>query len=391
MVRLPLGPVHVVLVSEPRYIEQILVTDHAKFDKGLAEPDRLLGDGLLTSDGALWRRQRRILQPAFQTGRLFAYARAMVGCAERHVAAWRPGERRDVTREMAHLTIAIVAATLLGDRLGDDAPTVSAALTVCLEHHGGNLRSLGPGTAKRVRPADLRFEGAARQVDAVVRRLIETWRPGEESVISLLLDGGVAAPQVRDEIATLLVAGFETTATALAWTWYLLAAHPAVEARLHDELRVVLAGRAPDPDDLPHLPYANAAITEAMRLYPPAWVIRRRSLEPFTLGPHAFAAGTTVLMSQWVVHPDPRHFPQPEAFRPERWLHAEPAPYTYFPFGGGPRLCIGHRFARIEAALIVATIAQRFRLRHAGGRAPRPRPLSTLRPGRSLTMVVEAR
>jgi cytochrome P450 len=252
-------------------------------------------------------------------------------------------------------------------------------------------------------PANLRFERAARQLDEIIYRIIEHRRGSGEvtgDLLSMLMqaedvDGSQMTPQqLRDEAMTIFLAGHETTANVMAWTWYLLSQNPEAEARLHAELDSVLGGRTPTAGDLPQLPYVDAVITESMRLFPPAWIVGRSAIAPFTLGDYSFPTGTTVLMSQWVMHRHPAYFAEPLSFRPERWLDglAKQIPaYAYFPFGGGPRVCIGKGFAQMEAALLLATIGQQFAFRLVPGHPVEPQPSITLRPRHGLRMTLAQR
>lgn len=253
-------------------------------------------------------------------------------------------------------------------------------------------------------PGNLRFRRAIRYLDALIYNIIQRRRAnGEDTgdLLSMLLGvrdketgEGMSDRQLRDEVMTIFLAGHETTANALSWTWHLLASHPEVEAKLHEELGETLAGRPPSVADLPRLRYTEAVVTESMRLYPPAWAFGREALEDCEIGGYRVPAGTQLIMSQWVAHRDPRYFDAPEMFRPERWesgLSERLPRYAYFPFGGGPRLCIGRSFARMEAVLLLATLAQKFRLRHVPGEYIAPQPSVTLRPKNGMRMVLSSR
>jgi cytochrome P450 len=410
--RLRLGPRVRILLSHPREIEQVLVVQQQKFSKSpmlRRVAERLLGQGLLVSEGELWRRQRRLVQPAFHRARLAAYAPVMVEEALAQLAGWRAHEQRDLAEEMMRLTLRIAVRTLFGAELDEEAFAVGDALRTIQRYDLRRLRSPVQFPESWPTPANRRAARAHAYLDRVVYRIIEqkrAARAGDGDVLSLLLgamdeDGTrMTSRQVRDETMTLFIAGHETTALLLAWTWRLLAENPAARARLEEELARVLAGRPPALDDLARLPYTEAVVNEALRLYPPAYVLTRTSLEPVDLGGYAFPENTTFLLSQWVVQRDPQFFAEPEAFRPERWLDrpGDPAlrgsgapPYAYFPFGAGPRRCIGEGFALIEAALVIATIGQRWRFRPL----PRPpivlEPLVTLRPKYGIPMELEER
>lgn len=393
LARARFGRLEFLLVHEPEYIEQVLVVQHHRFVKGRGiEAIRVaLGDGLLTSEGELWRRQRRLAQPAFHRQRVAAYGDTMVAYARRHVEAWRDGEVRDLAAEMARLTLAIAAKTLFGVDIEAEATRIGQALDAAMQAFVARTRSLLPLPEHWPTPTYRRFRRALAELDAIVYGIIEQRRAaGEDTgdLLSMLMqavdeDGsGMTPRQLRDEALTLLLAGHETTANALSWTWYLLAGHPEAAERLRRELREVLGDRDPTADDVPRLPYAQAVIRESMRLYPPAWLLGRRSVEPFALGPYLFPPGTQVLMSQWVVHRDPRFYEEPDAFRPERWLGDLPRrlpALAYFPFGGGPRRCIGEPFALLEAVLVLAVVARRFRVELVPGARVEPEPVVTLR------------
>jgi len=393
-----------ILLNAPELIEQVLVVQHQKFIKGVLLRQtalRMLGNGLLTSEGELWRRQRQLAQPAFARARIAAYAPAMVRLAQEQTEDWRPGETRDIAVEMMNITLRIALRTLFGVELKSQARAVGEALTAIMRRDLRRLRSPIKLPPRFPLPSNLRAERGYALLDGMVDRIIEEKREGgagSDDLLSRLVqasgdDGArMSARQLRDETMTLLLAGHETTALALAWTWYLLSHNPEAEARLHEEIDRVLAGRAPAPEDLDHMPYLNAVISESLRLYPPAYAIGRSSIAPSDLGGYHFPADTVFLMSTWVTQRDPRYFANPLAFRPERWIEG-PAPegFRYFPFGGGPRRCIGQPFALMEIGLVVATLASRFRFRLAPGPPVVPEPLVTLRPKSGIPMFVEAR
>lgn len=396
----------VYLLSHPDHLEYVLVANPRRFVKSyvvrLLRP--VVGDGLLTSEGDFWLRQRRLAQPAFHKARLATYGDVMVGCAQRVTSRWRDGESRDIHAEMMRLTLDIVARTLFGAEVEREATEVAGAMHVLMAAFARRRSSLLPLPLALPTPGTLRLRRAVAQLDAVIYRIIARRRAtGEdrEDLLSLLLrardegDGTrMTDRQLRDEVMTLFLAGHETTATALSWTWYLLAQHPAVAERLEAELDEVLAGRAPTVAELPRLRYAELVLLESMRLYPPAHSISREALQDCEIGGYPTPRGTTLLMSQWVLHRDPRHFPEADRFQPERWAGglAERLPrFAYFPFGGGPRVCIGSGFAMMEATLLLATIAQRFRLGLVPGVRVRPDPSVTLRPVPGMPMIVRER
>ena len=399
------GPVRVVLASHPDYVESVLVTNARIFHKGpaLRRNPVLLGNGLLTSEGEEWRRQRRLIQPAFSRQRVVTYGEVMAAYARRTVAAWADGETRDIHSEMMRLTLAIVAKTLFDADVERDSQRVGVALQAALQAF--NRQSTNVYTIPLWIPtrSNLQLRRARLDLDSIIFRFINARRSSTDDrgdLLSILLSARdedsrpMPMKQLRDEVMTLFLAGHETTAIALSWTFYLLSLNPAVEARLVAELETVLDGKAPTPADLPRLPYLEATVDESLRIYPPAWVVARQSTAPFELGGYQFPERTVVLTSQWVSHRDPRYFHEPEAFRPERWLEglARQIPkYAYYPFGGGPRMCIGNTFARMEAALVLATVIQSFHLELVPDQTIVPQPSITLRPRHGIKMVLRRR
>jgi cytochrome P450 len=408
IVRIPVAFGERILLNHPDWIEQLLVIQHSKFHKSTLSKEateRLLGQGLLISEGEFWRRQRRLAQPAFHRARINEYAATMVEIAERHLREWRGGEQRDMAHEMMALTLDIAVRTLFGTTLSGEAEQVGQAMTFLMRYSLGRARSPVNIPASWPTPRNRRANREYEFLDSLVYRIISERRAQRNSkhhtdLLSLLMgamdeDGSQMTPQqLRDETMTIFLAGHETTALTLAWTWYLLSENPAAEARLHEELRGVLGRRAPEIKDLERLPYLQAVVNEALRLYPPAYLLARTSIAPCNIGGYDFPTGTTVLASQWVMHRDARYYDDPDAFRPERWLDGLmgrlPAG-AYFPFGDGPRRCIGQSFALMESALVTATVAQHFRFRLVPGHPVVPEPLVTLRPRYGIRMTLEAR
>jgi cytochrome P450 len=401
-----LGGRRCVLVNHPDLIEEVLVTNARNFIKhfALRMSPVLLGRGLLTSEGDFWLRQRRLAQPAFSRHRIAAYGDVMVRYTERLLAAWKDGEERDLHADMMQLTLEIGAKTLFDADVTADAHDVGEALETSLDHFAASFKSLFRWPLYVPTPANQRLKEAIRRLDAIIFRFIKQRRAtpaDKDDLLSMLLrardeaDGSrMTDRQLRDEMMTLFLAGHETTAIALAWTWYLLAAHPDAAARLTEELDQVLAGRAPTVADLPRLRFTEHVVLESMRLYPPAYVIGREPLEDCIIGGYEVPAGRTVFMSQWVMHRDPRFFDEPESFLPERWsderIKLLPK-YAYFPFGGGPRICIGNNFALMEACLILATMARQWRFTLTPGFPVAPLPLMTLRPAHGIKGTVQRR
>ena len=393
VVRFTFGSQPVYLVSHPDMIEDVLVTSSKKFMKGIAlqRAKRLLGEGLLTSEGQMHLRQRRTIQPLFHKQQVQRFAEAMV----RHAVRWRESVRdgitMDVTAEMGGLTLAIVGETLFSANVQSDADEVREALSDAVQSFAYAvlpyvelIEKLPVGPFVKVRKARARL-------DRVILRVIGERRASPDTgqdLVSMLLaardpenpaEPGMSDQQIRDEAMTIFLAGHETTANAMSWTWHLLGQAPAVESRLHEELDGVLAGRIPAVEDVPRLEYTRAVVAESMRVYPPAWTMGRRVIEPHTIGGYNIEKNALVLLSQWVVHRDARWWREPDSFKPERWLASGSRPkYAYFPFGGGNRVCIGESFAWTEAILLLAAIAQRWRFTPLS--KPVPEPRITLRP-----------
>jgi len=394
-----LGPQRVFLLSDPAGIEDVLVTHAAQFAKGraLERAKRTLGEGLLTSEGQVHLRQRRLMQPAFHKPRIAAYTEAMARTAVAARERWTAGTPLDLSGEMNRLTLTIVADTLFGAEVGSDSETarVQQAITDVMEMFDLVMLPFAEWLVRLPLPRMRRYRAAQQALDQLIYGIIARRRAAgadRGDLLSMLLHaqdsegtGGMTDRQLRDEVITLFLAGHETTANALTWLWVMVARHPDVEARLHAELDAVLVGgRAPVADDVPRLPYTRAVVAETLRLYPPAWTMGRRVLQPYRWGGHDIPAGTLILMSQWIVHRDPRWWPDPLRFDPARWLGegqsagARPR-FAYFPFGGGNRVCIGESFAWSEAIVVVAATAQRWRFVLDPAHPVEPQPLITLR------------
>jgi cytochrome P450 len=390
-----LGPQRVFLLSDPAGIEDVLVTSAAGFAKGRAlERAKLtLGEGLLTSEGAVHLRQRRLMQPAFHKTRVAGYTEAMVRAAVTLRDEWQPGVPLDLAREMNRLTLTIVTDTLFGAQVGagSDTSRVQQAITDVMEMFDLAMLPFAEWLVHLPLPRMRRYLAAQRALDTLIYGIIaDRRRSGEDrgDLLSMLLHaqdadsgGGMTDRQLRDELITLFLAGHETTANALTWTWVLLARHPEVDAQLRTELHAVLADCVPTADDVARLPYTRAVVAEAMRLYPPAWTMGRRVLRDYRWNGHDIPAGALILMSQWIVHRDPRWWPEPLRFDPARWLSEAPTRprFAYFPFGGGNRVCIGEGFAWNEAIVVLAVLAQRWRLVLEPAHPIEPQPLITLR------------
>jgi cytochrome P450 len=402
IVHYKLGPLHVYQLNHPDLIRQILVEQPEKFHKpGLVRRAfrPFAGDGLFTSDGALWKQQRKLMQPAFHHRQLAAYAGVMAAHARSMMDGFVDQEVRDIGADMTRLTLGIVAKSLFGAELPREAGEITRSMLAVLD--AANQRMNSPLQIPSWVPTarNLRERRAVARLDATLQVLIRTRRASTEScddLLSVLLaavdeDSGarMSEQQLRDEMMTLFLAGHETTASALTWTWYLLSRHPAVEMRLVEELHRVLAGRAPSVDEQPKLPYSEMVIREALRLYPPAPGIAREPIEDVTIGGYDVPKGSLIVVNTYAIQRDGRFFADPERYDPERfapgWEERIPR-YAYLPFGGGPRVCIGNGFAMMEARLILATVAQRYRLLLEPDETIRPVQLVTLRPSGPVRM-----
>jgi cytochrome P450 len=384
------------MLNHPEYTEKVLITDAKHYAKrtyvlNLLVP--VLGNGLLTSEGDFWLRQRRLIQPAFHKQRLTAFAAVMVDYTLRMLEHWQDGASLDLHAEMEQLALEIVGKTLFDADVANDAKEVGAALAVIMDQFISRWESVLPLPLGFPTPTNLRFNRTLKKLNAVIYKMITQRRRSQaegDDLLSLLLhardedDGtGMTDRQLRDEAMTLFLAGHETTASALSFTWYLLAQHPAVEQKMLDELTSVLNGRTPTVADLPRLVYTERVLLESMRLYPPAFGFGRLAKVDCEIGGYRIPRGTTVIMVPWVTHRDGRWFEQPLEFLPERWAgdFAKRLPrYAYFPFGGGPRLCIGNQFAMMESTLVLATMLPRFHCELLPGAPMVPRPVVTLRP-----------
>jgi len=405
VVYLPVGRQRIFYVGHPDAVRDILITHQTKFKKSrmLERARVLLGDGLLTSEGELHKRQRRLMQPAFHRDRLAGYGASMSRLADAAQARWQSGQAFDVAEEMMRLTLAIVGRTLFSAEVESEADEIGTALNEVFGLFEIILMPFSEYLEKLPLPSVRRFQRARARLDQTIYGLIAERRANPRDtgdLLSMLLlaqdeesRGGMTDEQVRDEALTLFLAGHETTANALTWAWYLLSQNAEAEAAFHAELDRVLGGRLPSIADLPQLPYTAGVISEALRLYPPAWGIGRRALEDYRVGDFVIPAGSVVLMSPYVVHRDPLWFPEPLVFSPERWLtdDATRPKFAYFPFGGGTRVCIGERFAWMEGILVLAAIGQRWRLRLEPGHRVETHARITLRTKHGMRMIPEFR
>jgi cytochrome P450 len=392
------------LLNDPALVNEVLVTKQDQFRKGRAlEGARdFLGDSLLVSEGAEHTRQRRLIQPAFHRGRIAGYARVMAEKAALWRDARQAGEEIDAAQQMNHLTLEVVGETLFGSQVGGQAGEIAESLSEIVDNFGRMLLPLWRLWRYLPFEKNLRLKRAQEKLDATILGLIAQRRAENRDrgdLLSMLLaaedadhpEKRLTDREIRDQALTLFLAGHETTANALAWTWHLLARHEAERARMMKELREVLPdGGLPGLEDMPRLRYTTAVLSESMRLFPPVWVVGRRAAEDVTIGDIEVPRRTIVIMSQYVIHRDARFWPEPETFRPERWLVDAPErpKFAYFPFGGGGRVCIGESFAWAEGVLMLAVMARKWRLEAVAGHPVELNPTVTLRPKQGLRMIV---
>jgi cytochrome P450 len=401
------GRYRVHLLTHPELVRELLTEKEEAFSKGkvLQRARYLFGDGLLTAEGALHRKHRKVVLHAFHYGRIQQYAETMVGETQRMVATWRPGSTIGVDREMMALTLAIVARTLFGADVHEHAEALSKTFRTNLRLLSRKSNPVLDALARASGVNSLQERQISRRLDRYVGALIQTRRSsdnGHDDLLQMLLESrdaqgepAYSAREVRDEVVTMLVSGHETTAIGLTWLWYLLARHPEVEARLHAEVDAVLGDRPPGFADVERLPFTRQVVAETLRLYAPLWAFARQATAPVDIGGHQLAPGEFVLVSPLMLHHDPAYWRDPLRFDPDRFAPGadrERHRFAYMPFSAGPRGCIGEQFAWTEIALVVATIAQRWRLRLAGGgEIPPAAGLLTLRPARPVRMIAEAR
>jgi len=401
------GPLHVYQLTHPDFARQILVEEPEKYFKARLIKQAFgpfAGQGLLTSDGAVWKRQRKLIQPAFHHGQLVRYAAFMVDHATQTAGSFEEGMLVEIPEEMAKLTLAIVVQTLFGADVTRDAKEVGGLMVAVLDAANDRLNSVVRLPSWVPTRRNREEKRALRRIDQLLNRFIAEHRASREApadLLSVLLAAtdeesgiGMSDSQLHEEMMTLFLAGHETTAMAMTWTWYLLSQHPQVEARLVDELSQVLQGRAPTIGDLAQLPYTEMVVRESMRLYPPAPGVAREPIEDVRIGGYDVPRGSLVTVNTYAMHRDRRFFEDPERFDPERFgpgWEERIDRYAFLPFGGGPRVCIGNGFAMMEARLLLATIAQRWRFSLEPGQEILPMQLVTVRPKHGMKMRVTRR
>jgi cytochrome P450 len=383
-----------VIINHPDYIEQVLVTNSRHFRKHRffwRHVRAIFGEGLLTSEGEYWLRQRRMAQPAFHKERIAAYGKLMVEFVDQLLADWKDGQTRDIHEEMMHVTSRIVTKALFHADVKSARQEINEAFTTAVEEVAIRFRRPFPIPEFLPLPGNIRYRRSVKRLDNLIYRIIQERRSAANSndLLSMMLEARdedgtrMSDQQLRDESVTLFLAGHETTAIALTWTFYLLSQHREAQEKLSEELQRVLNGRSPEVSDLPQLRFTEMVLNESMRLYPPAYAFGREATIDTEIGGFPVKKGTTIFMSQWVMHRDQRFFDSPDAFLPERWANglAKRLPrFAFFPFGGGPRVCIGNSFAILEGILLLARIAQRYKLELVPGQTIEPFPAITLRP-----------
>jgi len=403
IVQIQMGPGRMYLVSHPNAVKHILQDNNKNYVKGYEKAKDLFGDGLLTAEGDKWLRQRRLMSPAFNRGSLNSLFPMMVAATEEKMKEWRarpnPYEPLDMASEMMLLTQTIILRTMFSTDIGDHAEQAAEAFTTALEHLNTTMMVPFEFVQKLPTRANLRFKHAISYLDDMIYGFIEERRSSGASQMDLLgmlmsardeeTGKGMSDQQMRDEMITIFLAGHETTASLLGWTWYLLGKNPAVEARLRSEHEEILGGRTPDPDDLRKLDYTRKVLEEALRMYPPAWMFARQAVKEDVVMGYTIPAGASIMLSPYVTQNLPEFWHDPEQFDPERFTseQMEQRPrFAYFPFGGGPRLCIGNNFALMEAPLLLTMIMQNFKLELIKDQVFTLKPVATLRPQPALWM-----
>ncbi|HYA83640.1 MAG TPA: cytochrome P450 [Candidatus Bathyarchaeia archaeon] len=425
------GRQHIYLLNNPDYIEGILIRDHKNFVKsrGLQVSKRLLGDGLVTSEGEYHDRQRRLIQPAFHPNRIKGYGDIMTSHAVRMQERWKDGSTLDIHKEMMHVTSEIISKAVLGSDIRAEEDEVGVALQTCMEYFNRLQMPFGELIEKiPILPINKGYQSAKKKLDSIVYTMIKEHRDNESKgvyhkedreirpkngymnkptdLLYTLLQaqdteagiGRMTDLQLKDEVMTIFLAGHETTSNALTWTFYLLSQHPTVDDRLYAELSSVLgdkdANRIPTVEDIPKLEYTEKVFRESMRLYPPAWTLGRRVINHYKIDKYVIPAGSIILMSQYVMHHDSRYFSDPDTFYPDRWtkeMKSNLPRFSYFPFGGGIRGCVGEPFAWMEGILLLATICRHWKMHHDRDHKVGLKPLITLRPKYGMRMKLESR
>jgi cytochrome P450 len=407
------GRQNVYLLNHPDYIEDVLVTNYKNFTKsrGLQVSKRLLGNGLVTSEGEYHDRQRQLIQPTFYPKRIKSHADMMVKQALDICNSWHDGTILDIHKEMTKLTLAIICKTVLGYDIDPEHDEVSNALLVCMKYFNRLLMPFGELIEKiPLLPINKGFQKAKSDLDSIVYRMIKEHRKKldkehekkeDDDLLLTLLQaqdeeagiGRMTDQQLRDEVMTIFLAGHETTANALTWTFYLLSEHPTIERKLQQELDSIFGSNRTTItiDDVPRLEYTQKILTESMRLYPPAWALGRQAIDDYKVGGYTIPKGSIILMSQYVMHRNPLYYPEPDRYYPDRWTEEfkkQLPRFSYFPFGGGIRGCVGEPFAWLEAILLLATICRQWRMKHVPSHKVELKALITLRPKYGMHMKI---
>jgi len=401
-----IGPLRITLLNHPDFIKEVLSVQHRNFVKGrpMEMAKELIGEGLLTSEGEFHKHQSRIIQPAFHRNMIESYAPSVTECATRLMNGWDDGKEVEIKQEMTQMSISIAGKVLFNADIENEASEIDEALETASSLAGRIALPFSEWLLKLPVPDTLRFKRAKSRLDDTIKRMIDERRANKVDngdLVSLLLntqaekgEGGMSDQHVRDEAMTLFLTAFDTTSTALTWTWYLLSQNPEAEAELHKELDRVLRGRLPVAEDIAHLKYTRMVFGESMRLFPPSYLIPRQAVEDFAIDKYIIPGGTIILMSPYLIHHDARFHPDPEKFNPHAWdkhsngLHAK---YEYFPFSRGPRSCIGEPFAWLEGILVLATIAQSWRIKMVPGHPVELLQRINLRPKFGLKMTLHSR
>lgn len=404
IVHFKMGPLRIVLLNHPDFIKEVLSAQHSNFVKGrpLEMAKKLLGEGLLTNEGEFHKRQSRIIQPAFHSKMMNAYAPAMTEYAVRLMNGWKDGMKVDMMEEMVRMSTGIAGKTMFNMDIAEEAPEINDALKSIMTLFGRITLPFAELLLNLPLPGTIRFFKAKARLDDIIYRIIDERRRSKlknGDLLSLLLqaqeetgsDDGITDQQIRDEALTLFLTAFDTTSLALTWTWYLLSQHPEVEAELHNELDKVLDGRLPTLEDVSQLKFTRMVFTEAMRIYPPIYIIARQALEDFSIGNYIVPAGTIVLMSPYLIHHDSRFHPEPNQFNPSSWAERvglQNSRYDYLPFSAGPRSCIGQQYAWLEGVVVLASIAQSWHLKLVPNHPVEFDQLINLRPRYGMVMNV---
>ncbi|WP_128476991.1 cytochrome P450 [Halorussus pelagicus] len=408
VVQFDLGPLDTYLLTDPSDVERVLVSEAERFRKPDFQNDALgdlLGKGLLLSEGQTWREQRQLANPAFDMRRVMGFADDIVAHNDDLIADWTDGEVINAELDMTEVTLAVIVDLMLGTDLNDErVRTIREALEpLGARFEPDPVRFAAPQWLPM--PGDSEYRNAVGTMEGVIDDIVAERRgthgdpesdEGPDDLLSILLRaqdrGEQSDRQIRDEVMTMLLAGHDTTALTLTYTWYLLSQHPEAERRVHDEIDDVLGGDPPTMADVGDLDYIERVVDEAMRLYPPVYTMFREATEPVELGGYRIPEGSAIMLSQWAMHRSERYWDDPDSFDPDRWTRDRDRPrFAYFPFGGGPRHCIGKHLAKLEAKLILARTAQRYRLEYARDAEPELRPTLTMHPRDGMPMRVRER